>query len=106
MRLGNDIVGATALLFRTEEAASLHEPQVLGGHVARNAAGCGKFADRIAAAEEHLHDPQPVGMGERPQAFGRPAELLQAREPGRGGQVLSGDQGVSSGRQPWADLGR
>ena len=55
MGFGDLVIGAASLSVGGEKTTSLHQPQVLGGHVTRNPAGLGQFADGVAAAQQHLH---------------------------------------------------
>ena len=68
------VVRLAAVFLAGQEAAALHETQMFRRHVAGNPARLGQLADRIAALEEHLDHPQPMGMGQRLEAFRR---LLQ-----------------------------
>jgi hypothetical protein len=56
MRFDDLVVGFPACFFAAQEAAPLHEAQVLGRHVAGNFAGRGQFPNGVAPLEKHLHD--------------------------------------------------
>jgi hypothetical protein len=81
----NPVKDLSALSLVDQEAAPLHEPQVLGSHVARYAARLGKFPNGVTIAKQHLHNPQPMGMGKRPQTLCR---LLQGVQRRQGGQFF------------------
>ena len=70
VRFGDRVIGTPSVLRHAQKTAPLHEPQMLGGHVAGDLAGFGQFAHGVTTAEQHLDDPQPVGVRERLQAFG------------------------------------
>ena len=82
MRFGDSVVDAAAFPLDAEKAAPLHQPKVLRGHVARDLAGLGELAHRVAAAEQQLHDPQAVRMGQRLEALRRLRERIEAQELG------------------------
>ena len=81
VRLRNRVVDAPTVLLHVEKPAALHEPQVLGCHVARNTAGLRQFAHRVATSEQHLNNPEAVGVGQGLQAFRRLTKTVEAREP-------------------------
>ena len=58
--------------------------------MARDLAGLGQFAHGVAAAEQHLHDTEPVRVGEGLEALGRLAQALKARELWRAGGLSFG----------------
>jgi len=71
MGLGDAIEGFPAFLLGGNKTAELHQSQVLGGNVALDRAGLGKFADRITVIEQHLDDLQPDRMRQCLKAAGR-----------------------------------
>ena len=48
----------------------LHQPQVLGGHVAGNVTSLGNLPNRQFTLEHQLHHPQPHRVRQGPQALG------------------------------------
>ena len=83
MHFDDPVIGLAALSLVGQKAAPLHEPQMFGGHVAGYAAGLGQFSDRVAVAKQHLHHPQPMGMGQGLQAFRRLLQGVQRRQRGQ-----------------------
>lgn len=71
MRLGDGVVHKAPFFLWRQKPAPLHQPQMLRRHVAGDLACVGEFANRKAPLQQHLHDSQPVRMGECPQALGR-----------------------------------
>ena len=57
VRFGDAIVVSPPVLFTVEQAAPLHQPQVLGRHVAGNVACLGQLSNGVSSGEQHLHDP-------------------------------------------------
>jgi hypothetical protein len=57
VRLGHRVVHVSTLPFGPQEPAALHEPQMLGGHVAKDSTGFGQLADGVLPPQEHLHHP-------------------------------------------------
>ena len=63
------VIDAASVSITVEQAAALEQSQMLGRHGAGNAAGFGKFTDRVSGMTEHLKNSQPVRMSERPEPF-------------------------------------
>jgi hypothetical protein len=72
--LGDAVVDLATFPFAKQETAALHQPQMLGGHVAVYSAGFGKLTDGVPATQQHLDDAEAVGVGQRFEAFGGPFE--------------------------------
>ena len=83
MHFDDPVIGLAAFFLVVQEAAPLHEPQMFGCHVAGYAAGLGQLADRVAVAQQHLDHPQPMGMGQGLQAFGRLLQGAKRRQCGQ-----------------------
>ena len=71
------VVATLAVFLAGQEAAVLHLAKVFGRHVGSYFASFRQFSDGVLVLEQHLNDPQPVGMGQRLETLGR---LLQRRE--------------------------
>ena len=82
MKFHDQVEHLPTLFLAGQEVAPLHKPQVFGGHVARDAARLGQFADRVSALEKQLHHPKPMGMGQSFEAFRRSRQSVQGRQPG------------------------
>ncbi len=52
-----------------EESAVVQDPQMLGCHVAGDAAGLGQLAHGVLGLQQHLNDAQSVRMGDGPKAL-------------------------------------
>lgn len=81
MRLGDAVVREPALLLARQEPGPLHQPQVLGRHVAGNLARLGELANRESPLQQHLHDSQAMRVGEGPQALRGPFEGIERKQP-------------------------
>src|SRR2546427_6500810 len=80
MRLGDGVVGLSALLAAAEQTAALHQAQVLGSHVAGDSARLGQLSDRVAVVTKQLHHAQPVRMGQYLETLGRFSQCSKRRE--------------------------
>jgi len=79
MRLCDLVVRTPTIPLAPQQPATLHQPQVLGCHVARYLTRLGQLPDPVPPVQQQLDDAQPKRMGQRPQAFGRLMEQLHVQ---------------------------
>src|SRR4029079_11168498 len=61
--IDDGIKSLPTLSYGGQDTHPLHEPEVLGCHVALDSAFAGKLSHRVTTSEEHLHHAQAVRMG-------------------------------------------
>jgi hypothetical protein len=83
MLLRDLVICLPPLFFVRQQTAPLHQPEMLGSHVAGNSASLGEFTDRVSSSEQHLHHPQPMRMGKSLEAFSRLPQSVQWSQLGR-----------------------
>ena len=77
MRLLNRVVHSSPLSFATEEATTLHQPQMLRRQILGDATILGNFTDGITTVQQQLDHSQANRVGQGPKTFGRAAEGFQ-----------------------------
>lgn len=77
MWFGHGVIHTTPFSFGSQEAAALHQAEMLRGHVAGDSTGFSQLSDGESIVQQHLNHPQPVRVRKRPQTLGRFGEGVQ-----------------------------